>query len=92
MPPPLDSRPFSNPDNDDPHLATDEAGTAPPPIAVMAEPVPVSFRYRRKLTHWWREASGNLRGSILLLAAIVSFTAMTILIKVCRSLNPVTSA
>jgi drug/metabolite transporter (DMT)-like permease len=88
--PPLDSRPFTDPNNDHPDFRNDEADLgadggrhpASPSIAAIAGPVTVSIGRRANLTRWWREAPDNLRGSILLLAAIVSFTAMTILIKV----------
>jgi drug/metabolite transporter (DMT)-like permease len=52
-----------------------EDGLAPPPAALR-------MTGRATIADWWGGASNNLRGSIILLVAIASFTAMTVLIKV----------
>jgi drug/metabolite transporter (DMT)-like permease len=90
MTPPLDARPDTNHHADGPDADGGGEDVAPAAVA-MAAPTAiapttgsaaVSFQAGANPARWWRDSSANLRGSILLLAAIVSFTAMTILIKV----------
>lgn len=73
---PLDSSPSSISDKGAPNAV----GEADAPATATIPPPPTGGR--ASLIRWWAEASDNLRGSIIMLIAIVSFTAMTILIKV----------
>lgn len=54
------------------------------PIDVAAAPAPAAVlrKHRAIALGWWHGTSDNLRSSIILLIALVAFTAMVILIKV----------
>ena len=62
-------------------MRTDEAGAAPHPLR-PAGAANRGFRMRRAhALQWWDVAPDNLRGSALMLAALLAFTVMTAAIK-----------
>ncbi len=75
------ARPAANDDGAAPAVAV---GRDPGLTAITALPQPPARRAWADTigVRWWNASTDNLRGSIILLVAIVSFTAMTILFKI----------
>ena len=84
-PPASDATEMPDSTSDDPTVFYPDAAltatVVPPSHPAGAGAIP-QLGGRSAVVHWWNSAPANLRSSMILLVAIVSFTAMTILIKV----------